>query len=458
MKAVVYCRISEDREGTRVKVDRQERECRALARRLGMQVTKVFVDNDTSATNSRIRPAFEDLLSSNPEAILTWHQDRLLRLTRDLERVISLNVPVYTVTAGTLDLSTPAGRAVARTVAAWSQYEGEQKAVRQHAAFKERAEAGHWHFSRRPYGYERVDSRVEVVESEAEIVREGFRRYLRGESYYAIAEDWNARDVPTHSGKPWSLPRVRHLLRNPAYAGIREYKETVDGRVVTQPVGGDWEPLIDRETWEQYLRMRDRRKVPHDWSNAARHLGSGLYRCGVCEAPMFARPDRGVLKYACTANWCTSRRAAELDEFVELLIIRKLQAPEIVRQLRDQPDTTSSEATAKDLRGRRDHLAELAAEGLLSRDAVREQASALTAKIEAIERTVASLRARSPLTDLALSDDVPGRWSTLGIAEKRFVLDALMTVRVHRTTRGRLKKDPDGKLLLDTSTIEVAWQ
>lgn len=60
--------------------------------------------HDLSATNGKARPAFQRLLESDPGAILVWHTDRLVRLTRDMERVIALNVNVYALHAGLLNL------------------------------------------------------------------------------------------------------------------------------------------------------------------------------------------------------------------------------------------------------------------------------------------------------------------------------------------------------------------
>ncbi|MGI8680626.1 MAG: recombinase family protein [Mycobacteriales bacterium] len=48
-RAAIYCRLSQDRTGAGVVVDRQERECRQLAESLGWTVSKVYVDNDVSA-------------------------------------------------------------------------------------------------------------------------------------------------------------------------------------------------------------------------------------------------------------------------------------------------------------------------------------------------------------------------------------------------------------------------
>ena len=53
-RAAVYCRISDDREGRELGVQRQEEDCRARATREGWAVGEVFTDNDLSAsTRSR---------------------------------------------------------------------------------------------------------------------------------------------------------------------------------------------------------------------------------------------------------------------------------------------------------------------------------------------------------------------------------------------------------------------
>ena len=153
--AAVYCRISDDPRGEGLGVKRQEAECREYAAQLGYEVGQVYVDNDLSATSGVDRPAFRALLADRPEAVIVWHVDRLVRLTRDLEQVIDLAVNVHAVKAGHLDLSTPAGRAVARTVTAWAQYEGEQKVQRMRASFDQRAARGiPW--GPEPFGYRKV--------------------------------------------------------------------------------------------------------------------------------------------------------------------------------------------------------------------------------------------------------------------------------------------------------------
>lgn len=431
----IYLRISQDRTGEQAGVDRQLKECEALAAKLGLQVEKVWTDNDVSATSGKVRPQFEAMLDAHPEVIVSWHQDRLLRLISDLEKVIDLGVDVHFVAAGTLDLSTPAGRAVARTIAAWSQYETEQKGLRQKSSNRQRAEQGHWQFSRRPYGYRRTSqdgvSRIEVVEDEADVVRELFTRYNAGESSYALAQDLNDRGVPTITGTEWSMERVRQLLRNARYAGI------VESNGVRYDVKPKWTPIIDERTWTDSLAVRDGRTRAGSWSSSVKHLASGLLVCGKDGTRMLARPDHGRLTYACRECW-RSIPAADVDAFIEAVVLERLKDRKVLNRLRKTPDTQPLTEELDELRRRQSDLADLVADGLLDRRRARERGEELEDRIGRLQKRLDHLRRKSPLTDLALGGSIPKRWSKLGVMDRRRVVSDLgLVVSVGPGRKGR---------------------
>ena len=93
-RAAVYCRISQDRADTELGVDRQEKLCRALAKKKGWKVEKVFTDNDISAMSKKKRDEFEAmaeaLCDGSVDAIVCYHPDRLTKKPRELEDLIDL--------------------------------------------------------------------------------------------------------------------------------------------------------------------------------------------------------------------------------------------------------------------------------------------------------------------------------------------------------------------------------
>jgi site-specific DNA recombinase len=185
VRAAVYVRISSDRAGAGLGVARQEEDCRALCDRLGWQVARVYPDNDVSAYSGRRRPQWErlnaDIAAGLIDAIVCWHVGRLTRSPRELEDVIDLHdrhgIQLATCT-GDIDLSTPAGRLIARTRGAAARHEGEHKGERQRRQLRQAAEQGRPHGGQRGYGY--TPDRSAIIEAQADVILQMARRALAG--------------------------------------------------------------------------------------------------------------------------------------------------------------------------------------------------------------------------------------------------------------------------------------
>lgn len=426
-EAVIYTRVSIDRTGQGLAVERQEKECRELAERLGLTVREVYQDNDISATSGKRRPRFEAMLASKPKAIITWHQDRLLRKGTDLERVIALNVPVHTVASGFLDLSTPPGRAVARTVAAWSQYEGEQKAERQLSKNDQMVEKGMPVPGRPRYGFE--PGNVVAIPEEAEQVRRLFADFLDGASIRSLAQRMGWRNL-----------RVRDTLMNPGYAGwvVRngdrfEAHESV-------------ERIIDRDTFEKVqaiLMAPGRRTSP---GGTIRHLASGIARCGVCDAPLSYRNS-----YLCLRDLHHPTIKKEFLEtsiragVVEALTFSKVEIPEsdrlnaIDRRMVELEATEAELAAA--LAGGMKWTAIAPQQAALDAergDLDAERAALLAQSVQAsmlasLQREVHDATTRRVSIDKAaeLRTALRERYDALSIDKKRELVRGLLDIKVH---------------------------
>ena len=458
MTTIIYVRQSLDRDGKGAAVDRQLTECRKLAKRHQVAVRHEYVDNDVSATKGT-RPAFQDLLADirrgSVSTIIVWHTDRLYRRVRDLVELVELAeqhaLKILTVEAGDLDLNNPAGRMLAQMLGAAARYEVEQKGIRQITANVQRAKAGVWQFSNRPYGYERIDGKVQIVEVEAQVIREAYTRYLAGETYYAISERLNARGVPTIGGKSWTITQLRERMKNPAYAGFRAYK----GDVVAD---GDWEPIISREVWERFNTTKVRRMTRHDWSNKTKYLLSGLAVCGVCGARMMARPEYQrrkdapkvtVMTYQCTTGWCVSRNLDRVDARVETMIIDRLSQPDVLKLLTPKIDIQPLVQASQELRNRRDDLAALLAEGVLTAAAVREQQGKLQKKLDTFQAQIDAAEGGSQLSALVLADNVEDHWhNKLTFAQRRGITSVLVSVTINKQKNTRV---------FDPADVVVEW-
>jgi DNA invertase Pin-like site-specific DNA recombinase len=90
----VYCRISQDRLGDGLSVERQREDCLALARSLGWLLAQTYVDEAVSAYSAQRRHAYRRLLadvaSGDRDGIVCWHPDRLHRSLVEFEECIEL--------------------------------------------------------------------------------------------------------------------------------------------------------------------------------------------------------------------------------------------------------------------------------------------------------------------------------------------------------------------------------
>ena len=460
--AVIYTRQSKDRDGLGAAVSRQLDECRVLAARNDLEVTAEYSDNDVSASKGT-RPEFSNLLrairAGQVSTIIVWHTDRLYRRVRDLVELVELAekhaLRILTVKAGDLDLNNSTGRMLAQIMGAVARQEVEHKSERQITANIQRAEAGVWQFSNRPYGYERVDGIVQIIESEAAVLREAYDRYLAGETYYAISEDLNDRGLPTTTGKPWTITQLRERLKNPAYAGIRTYK----GEIVAM-AEAKWEPIISLETWERFTMTKARRRTQHDWSNKTKYLLSGLAICGICGSRMMARPEYQrrkdapkvtVMTYQCIKNWCVSRNLTRVDDYVQAVLFARLSLPDAAEALTPRgPEIGPLVAESIELRARRDDLAGLLADGTLTAGAVRESSAKLQARLEVVQQQIAAAEGGGQLSALVMADDIGHHWETqLTLPQQRSVINALFTVTIVKQKNTRV---------FDPEDVVIEWK
>jgi DNA invertase Pin-like site-specific DNA recombinase len=436
--AAVYCRISEDRTGGALGVTRQEADCRQLAARLGWSIGQVFVDNDLSASSGKPRPAYRQmlahLLDGYLDTVLAWHPDRLHRSPAELEEFIAIcdrhRVKVATVQAGHFDLSTPSGRAVARTIGAWARFESEHKSERLRRKAQELAATGKYAGGgTRTYGYD--DRRRGVREKEAEVIRGLAARFLAGESLRSLCRWLNETGIPTVTGVPWTMQTLRRILGAACISGQREHHGVITAV-------GDWEPII---TPQETARIRAILADPQRRTNRAarRYLLAGMVTCGRCEGPMVARPrDDGRRRYVCpgpTGRPSSCGRmfilADDLERFVVEAALIALDGPAlaaaIVRRAATQPDATRLTNELTEAETALQDLASMFGRGEITK-------AQLVAGNRAAHDRLARLQAQlAALTDTSALAGAVGhaavlreRWATLNLDRQRATVRAVV--------------------------------
>lgn len=440
VRAAIYLRISLDSTGERLAVARQRKDCRAIAAQRGWQVVAEYVDNSISASDVRKRrPGYDGLVAGYERgefgAIICWDLDRLTRIPAQLEEWITAAQQrgLWLVTAnGEADLSTDAGQLFARIKAAVARSEVDRKSARQKAAAKQRAEDGRPPLGVRLTGY---DPKGNLIAHEAAVVAEMFARFHAGDSLRGIVAWLTETGVPTRHGQPWNPSAVRSILTNPRYCGRAVYEGKTNGHP------GTWPPVVDEALFDMVaLRLADpRRRSQHGTDR--RHLGSSLYRCGVCGAPMraHARKVRGTttIFYRCAGH--LTRNATPVDAFVLAVLRERLGRPDLAG-LAAVPDSPKVREVAGEIRTLRGRLAQTRRDyddDLIDGRRYKAKTAKLTAALDAAEAARTRMLAGSEVAGTLLAADPVAAFDAAPIGIKRAVLDFFMVVTLDPAPRGR---------------------
>lgn len=146
----IYARISKDRTGDELGVNRQLQDCRAEAERRGWHVAEEYVDDDLSAYTGKKRPAYErmllDLSEGRRDGVIVWHMDRLHRRPIELERFVDTctrsGVRDGVTLSGDIDLAKGDGLLMAHLLSAVAANESDSKRRRGQRKAREIAESG----------------------------------------------------------------------------------------------------------------------------------------------------------------------------------------------------------------------------------------------------------------------------------------------------------------------------
>ncbi|MGW0454890.1 recombinase family protein [Gordonia sputi] len=439
----IYCRISSDPRGTELGVDRQEQDCRKLAESLGWNDVRVFADNDTSAFSGKRRPQYEAMLDAieggEIQALVAWHSDRLHRSPIELERFIELvdkqRVEIRTVTSGTLDLSTSAGRMVARILGSVARQESEHSSERRKRANDQRAAAGEWVATKTPFGF---TSDGLHVESEAQAIRSATAEILAGGTLRGVARQWNAAGHRTRTtGQEWGGTTVRRVLLNPRHAGMVVHRGDVVGR-------GQWEPIVDRDDQlavEAILSDPARR---NNVSFERKYQGTQVYRCGVCGKRVQVHRAGERVSYACLDRHVRRNQGA-LDEYISAIVVGHLSSQRV--EVVSRPDTSAMSTRRDGLRVRLDELAALFASGVIDASQLARGTGDLRAELEKVERQIAEARQVNPLDG---ESDLGAAWERLSPDARGKVIDAIVTVTIMPAPRGQKRFLPE--------YVDVEWK
>lgn len=435
--AVIYARQSDTRNGSE-SLESQVEICRRGAERLGLHVVHELVEPPSTS-------GYKDRGRSRPE----WR--RLLQLVKrgEVRAVVAHKTDRLSRGGGPgwaplIDAFEKAGVDLDRCIATPDGWIGELelavRAAMDREEIKKHAERTRIHQDRRRaagkpsgggyrgFGYTRA---MEVVPGEADLIRDGARRLLAGESLYSIARRWNDAGAPTPTGRAWDTMNVSQTLKRPALWGQLVHKGDVVGT-------GTWEPILDEVTGRRLHRRLtgpDRDVPGAGWHPRALFL-SGILVCGRCASTLRGQRAQGSRP---ASYWCHRRLgqpdrcgalrvvATPVDAHVTDRLLEVLDGDLLARAAvghRNGVDTGALLGELHELDNTRSALADDLAERRIGHADWLAATRALQRQIDLISARLADADRGDRLALLAGDGPLAERWELLEVDQRRALVDA----------------------------------
>ena len=259
-------------------LDAQREACEAYIKSQkheGWKLLRDHYDDGGISGGTMVRPALQRLLdevrAGRVDIIVVYKVDRLTRALSDFAKMVELfdahDVSFVSVTQQ-FNTTTSMGRLTLNVLLSFAQFEREVTAERIRDKIAASKKRGMWMGGLVPLGYDAIDKKLVINETEAGTVRTLFRLYLELGNVRRVKEEADRLGLRTKlralkndrqsGGGSFTRGHLYRLLSNPVYVGEVTHKgEHYDGA---------HDAIIDRETWDAVqaqlkLNASDRRNA-----------------------------------------------------------------------------------------------------------------------------------------------------------------------------------------------------
>jgi site-specific DNA recombinase len=397
--AAIYARVSSDRQKREQTIKSQTAALIERTRREGYTIPQEWIFEDEGYSGAvLVRPGLEQLrdlaVEGQIQAVWVYSPDRLSRKYAYqvllIEEFARHGVEVLFIRSP--KANTPEEQLLLQFQGMIAEYERAQIAERTRRGKRYRARAGSINvLSGAPYGYRYVrksetsDAYYQVLEKEAEVVRNIFRLYTQEcLSINAIARWLNEHNIATRTGAGrWCRSTVWAMLRNPAYKGMACFgkTESAERQKITRPLrqrGGysprssanrerprkDWIEIPVPALIDEASFALAEEKLEHNKRHSPRRtveptLLQGMLVCKRCGYAYYRTSTRTskrkIYYYRCLGSddyrypngrVCDSRpiRQDHLDDVVWQHVIRLLEDPGLIQSEIDRRIQANHEA------------------------------------------------------------------------------------------------------------------
>ena len=344
-ECVAYARYSSHNQKD-TSIEDQVRDIETYCRLNNLKLVKVYADRHLTGTTDK-RPQFQQMLKDAAHArwryVVVWKTDRFARNRYDSAtykyRLKKHGIRVLSVKESIPD--GPEGILLESVLEGSAEYYSANLSQNIKRGMMSNAMNCMVNNGALPFGYcKGPDGRYAVVEAEAEIVREIFRKVAEGIPFTDIANDLNGRGIRTKVGNLWNKGSFHRMLTSPAYIGTYRYSDVV--------IEGGMPAIVDKE-----LFLRVQQRLQSKPNPQGRHRDNGEYLltgklfCGLCGARMVGVAGTGKSGAVHNYYQCQERRLHHacpkenvrrewLEQEVTRLALEHVLQPDVIEWIADQ--------------------------------------------------------------------------------------------------------------------------
>ena len=280
--------------------------------------------DEKSGTQAENRPGFQKMiqkaLKGEIDYILVKSVSRFSRNTVDCQKYVELlkgNGVYVRFEKENIDTEDPHSSMMFSLLATIAQDESHSISENVRWSNRKRVQKGEYNLgNNRVFGYDSEDGKL-IPNENAKAVREIYRLFLEGSSFFQIAAAMEAAGVRGRSGKPLTRSGIMTILENEVYVGDKLLQKQAPKNFLTKkPEVGieyesnyltdDHEPIVDRSTWQKAQELLKARREELDsgkYHNVNAHFLYGKIVCGDCGSLMTRRTLRCTSKKDCKDNY-----------------------------------------------------------------------------------------------------------------------------------------------------------
>lgn len=447
IKVAAYIRVSTEEQAEEgYSIQAQEEMARKYCEMQDKELVKVYADKGISGKSTKDRLALEELIRESEKGlfneVVVWKTSRLARNVLDLAQIVNTlerNKVAFRSLSEPYDTSTPQGKLMMNMLGSFAEFERTTIIENLRMGMNTRARQGYKNGGKllgyRSEGTGR-DSKLVIVEKEAEIIRIIFRMYSEGKGYKAIANHLNKLGYKTVRGNSFHINGVKEILNNPTYIGKIRFNKYIDYSTKRRKgenekyilVEGKHDAIVDEETWEKVRFLHGKKAGRYSTKATGKFPLTGMLRCPVCGAGMVAANTVNTLKdgtkkriryyscgnfqnkgsAVCSAN---SVRADYAEEYVFSRIKEVLTNDKVLKDIVNKMNKDSHEKVAplqenreqidkkiKETREKKNRAFELYEEGIVDKDT-------LSSRIELIDNQISEQLKELGAIDEELKDN-----------------------------------------------------